>query len=91
MAQLLATYALRNELHRIELVKLRDGAIVLDRAADCDSLVVAELARDEGEEQALAVIHGGGYLKRARAGELGLCRALTGTATQARTARAEAA
>jgi hypothetical protein len=76
MAQLLASYPLNGELHRIELVPLRDGAIVLDRTIDRDALVVAELAPGEGEEQALAVIHGGRYLERARAGEPGLCRAL---------------
>jgi hypothetical protein len=91
MAQLLATYALGGDLHRIELVKLREGGIVLDRAADRDSLVVAELAHGEGKEQALAVIHAGGYLERARAGEVGLCRTLTGNAPQDRPARARAA
>jgi hypothetical protein len=91
MAQLLATYVVGSDVHRIELVSLRQGAIVLDRAADCDTVVVAELGRDEGEEQALAVIHAGGYLERARAGEPGLCRPLTGNATCARPARAEAA
>jgi hypothetical protein len=72
MAHLLATYALEGDLHRIELVALRDGAIVLDRATEGDALVVAELARGEGEDQALAVIHAGRYLERARAGETGL-------------------
>lgn len=76
MAQLLVTYALEGDLHRIELVSLRDGAIVLDRTTEGGALVVAELARGEGEEEALAVIHGGRYLERARSGETGLCRAL---------------
>jgi hypothetical protein len=76
MAQLLATYSLYCELHRVELVPLRDGALLLDRAAEGAPLVVAELSRDEGEDQALAVLHAGGYLERARAGEQGLCRAL---------------
>lgn len=77
MAQPLATYVLDDELHRIELVSLRDGAIVLDRATEGSAVVVAELARGEGEEQALAVIHAGRYLERAKAGETGLGRALS--------------
>lgn len=76
MAQLLATYTLKGERHRIELVSLRDGKLLVDRAGDGAPLVVAELCGEEGEEQALAVLDAGGYLERARAGEPGLCRAL---------------
>jgi hypothetical protein len=91
MAHLLATYVLGNQLHRIELVSLQSGGIVLDRAAERDPLVVAELACGEGEDQALAVVHAGGYLERARAGEPGLCRALPGKAECVPSARAEVA
>jgi hypothetical protein len=76
MARVLATYSLNGHLHRIELVRLRHGTLVLDRPAEGAARVVAELSREEGEEQALAVLHAGGYLERARAGERGLCRAL---------------
>jgi hypothetical protein len=76
MAHLLATYSLNGERHRLELVPLRDGALLLDRAAEGAPLVVAELSREEGEDQALAVLHAGGYLERAQAGETGLCRRL---------------
>jgi hypothetical protein len=76
MSQLLATYRLGAELHRIELARRRGGALVLDRPGEGAPRVVAELAEDEGREQALAVLHEGGYLERARAGEEGLCRAL---------------
>jgi hypothetical protein len=91
MAQLLATYSLNGERHRIELVGLRDGALLLDRRADGAPRVVAELSRDEGEDQALAVLHAGGYLERAGAGEAGLCRALAGDEGLGRAAGARAA
>ena len=76
MSQLLATYRLREGLHRIELVRRRGGALVLDRPGEGAPRVVAELDQGEGPEQALAVLHAGGYLERARAGEEGLCRTL---------------
>jgi hypothetical protein len=76
MSQLLATYRLGGELHRIELVRRRGGALVLDRPGEGTPRVVAELDEGEGREQALAVLHAGGYLERARAGEEGLCRTL---------------
>lgn len=76
MARLLATYTLNGQRHLIELVSLRDGTLLLDRVGDGAPLVVAELCREEGEEQARAVLDAGGYLERARAGEPGLCRAL---------------
>jgi hypothetical protein len=76
MAQVLATYSRNGERHRIELVRLREGALVLDRPGEGAPLVVAELSGEEGEEQALAVLDAGGYLERARAGEPGLCRTL---------------
>ena len=76
MSQLLASYKLGGELHRIELVRRRGGALVLDRPGEGAPRVVAELDQGEGREQALAVLHAGGYLERARAGEEGLCRTL---------------
>jgi hypothetical protein len=76
MSQLLATYSLGGEQHRIELVGRRGGALVLDRPGEGAPRVVAELAAGEGCEQALAVLHAGGYLERARAGEPRLCRRL---------------
>lgn len=76
MSELLATYRLGGELHRIELVRRRGGALVLDRPGEGAPRVVAELDQGEGREQALAVLHAGGYLERARAGEEGLCRTL---------------
>jgi hypothetical protein len=74
--QLLATYTLRGECHRIEIVPVRRGTLLLDRPSHGTTLVVAELSRDEGEEQALAVLNAGGYLERARGGEPHLCRPL---------------
>ena len=77
MAQVLATYSLNGKRHRVELVRLRDGGLLIDRGGEGPARVVAELAGDEGEDQALAVLGGdGAYLERARAGEPGLCRAL---------------
>jgi hypothetical protein len=77
MAQLLASYKLAGQRHRIELVPQGYGQLVIDRAADGPARLVAELAPDEGEDQALAVLHGdGAYLERAQAGEPGLCRRL---------------
>ena len=76
MSQLLATYRLGGELHRIELVPQRGGALVLDRPGEGAPRVVAELDQGEGREQALAVLHAGVYLERAGAGEEGLGRTL---------------
>jgi hypothetical protein len=77
MAQLLATYTLAGRRHRIELVPQRYGQLLIDRPADGPPRLVAKLAPDESEDQALAVLDGeGGYLERARAGEPGLCRRL---------------
>ena len=56
MGHLLASYTLNGERHRIDLVRLRDGALVLDRPAEGAARLVAELSRDEGEDQALAVL-----------------------------------
>ena len=92
MAQVLATYSLNGERHRIELVRLRDGALLLDRGGEGPTRVVAELSRDEGELEALGVLGGdGGYLERARSGEPGLCRALRGDEALARPAGRRAA
>jgi hypothetical protein len=77
MAKLLASYTLAGRRHRIELVPQGYGQLLIDRPADGPPRLVAELAPDESEDQALAVLHGeGGYLERARAGEPGLCRRL---------------
>ena len=76
MTQLLATYSHAGQRRRIELVALRDGAVVLDRRGEDGTLVVAELSREEGETQARAVLDAGRYLERARAGEPRLCRRL---------------
>lgn len=91
MAQLLASYTLKGERHRIELVRLRGGALVLDRPGEGAPLVVAELSREEGEAQALAVLDAGGYLERAQAGEPGLCRELAADERVGRPARPRAA
>jgi hypothetical protein len=77
MAQLLASYTVAGRRHRIELVPAGRRRLLIDRPADGPARLVAELAPDEGEGQALAVLHGeGAYLERARAGEPGLCRRL---------------
>jgi hypothetical protein len=53
------------------------GTTDRDRPPDGPARLIAELDRDEGKAQALAVLHGeGAYLERARAGEPGLCRRL---------------
>ena len=75
MRKRIATYTLAGKRHRIELVDTDEGTLLLDRTDDGQAGVVAELALDEGEEQARAVLDGdGAYLERARAGEPGLCR-----------------
>jgi hypothetical protein len=77
MAQLLASYTLAGRRHRIELVAQGYRQLLIDRPADGPARLIAQLDPDEGEEQALAVLHGeGAYLERARAGEPGLCRRL---------------
>ncbi len=91
MAQLLTTYTLNGERHRIELFSLRDGKLLVDRAGDGAPLVVAELSGEEAEEQALAVLEGGGYMERARTGEQGLCRALADDEVLGRPERRRAA
>ena len=91
MAQLLASYTLNGERHRIELVRLRDGSLLVDRPAEGAPRPVAELSRDEGEDQALAVLHAAGYLERAAAGEAGLCRALKADGGLGRAASGRAA
>ena len=77
MTQLVASYTRAGRRHRIELVPQGYGQLLIDRPQEGPALLVAELAADEGEDQALAVLHGdGGYLERARAGEPRLCRRL---------------
>ena len=72
--RLLGTYSLDGTRHRIELVARHGRALVVDRPDDDGPIgVVAELYPDEGERQALAVLHQGAYLQRAQAGEPGLC------------------
>ncbi len=91
MAQVLATYSLNGKRHRIELVRLRDGGLLLDRGGEGPARVVAELSGDEGEDQALAVLGDGAYLERARAGEPGLCRTLQEDEALGRAVRRRAA
>ena len=87
MSELIATYTVRGEHHRLELVDTPEGRLLLDRGGSGAPRVVAELGPDEHREQAEAVLDGdGAYLRRARAGEPGLCRPLG-----ARPAQAEAA
>ncbi len=57
MAKLLASYTLAGRRHRIELVPQGYGQLLIDRPADGPARLVAELAPDEGQEQALAVLH----------------------------------
>ena len=77
MAQLLASYTRAGRRHRIELVLHRGRRLLIDRPQDGPALLIAELAPNEGDEQALAVLYGdGAYLERARAGEPRLCRRL---------------
>jgi hypothetical protein len=76
MTELLASYRQGGELHTIELVRTMAGALVLDRTDQGPPVVVAELDRDEGRAEAMAVLHRGGYLRRARDGEKGLGRLL---------------
>jgi hypothetical protein len=77
MAQILASYTRAGRRHRIELIPQGRGQLLIDRPADGPARLVAELAPDEGEDQALAVLYGdGAYLERARSGEPGLCRRL---------------
>jgi hypothetical protein len=77
MPQLLASSTLAGRRYRIELVPQGYGQLLIDRPPDGPARLVAELDRDEGEDQARAVLHGdGAYLERARAGEPGLCRRL---------------
>jgi hypothetical protein len=74
MPQLLATYTRAGRRHRIELVPDGRQRLLIDRPPDGPVRLIAELASDEGEDQALAVLYGdGAYLERARAGEPGLC------------------
>lgn len=66
--------------------------LLLDYGLHGPPRVVAELGVDEGVEQALAVLHAGEYLQRARDGEPRLCRTLAGSdpGTPAPTALARA-
>lgn len=88
-AYLLGTYRLDGRRHRIELISHRGVALVVDRPDDGRVGVIAELDPGEGERQALALLHGeGAYLRRAQAGERGLCRALDDDHDQAPLRRA---
>ena len=61
------------EVHRVML----RGALVVDLCrVGGSAVVVCELAEDEGEAHALATLHEGGYVERARTEHGRLCRAL---------------
>ncbi|MCP9491553.1 MAG: hypothetical protein MSC31_17010 [Solirubrobacteraceae bacterium MAG38_C4-C5] len=76
--RLLGTYRLDGQRHRIELISHRGAPLLIDRPDDGGPVgVIAELYPGEGERQATALLHGdGAYLRRAQAGERGLCPAL---------------
>ncbi len=89
MAELVESYILDGERHRIELVPAEGGGrLLLDREGCGAPRVIAELAADEGREQALAVLRGeGAYLERALSGERGLCVTLGKLRERQRAAR----
>ena len=77
MSRLLGTYCRDGQRHRIELIGHRGALLVIDRPDHGPIGVIAELGPGEGERQARALLHGeGAYLRRAQAGERGLCRTL---------------
>jgi hypothetical protein len=77
MGTLLATYTVDGARHRIELVRVGAGALLLDRCAKAQPRVVAEFEpREDATNWADCLLHGdGAYLARARTGER-LCRPL---------------
>jgi hypothetical protein len=77
MSDLIATYEHAGVVHHIELVKTPDGSLLLDRGLDGLARVVAEVDIQHAIEEALAVLHAGGYLLRAQRGEPGLAPRLT--------------
>ena len=78
MGTLLVSYQTPGgELRRIELTSAKaPGRRLLLDCGFGPARVVAELEVGEGVEQAWAVLHGGGYLQRAKDGEPRLCRTL---------------
>ncbi|MDQ6806356.1 MAG: hypothetical protein M3065_15645, partial [Actinomycetota bacterium] len=74
---LLASYhTVGGEPRRIELAPASPSGrrLLLDRGRSGPARVVAELEAGEGVAQAGAVLHAGGYLRRAKDGEPRLCR-----------------
>ncbi len=80
MGTLLASYETPGgERRRIELTSAHaPGRRLLLDCGVGPPRVVAELDAGEGVEQAWAVLHAGGYLRRAKDGEPRLCRTLPG-------------
>lgn len=75
--QVVGSYRLGHDRHRIEVIVRRGARLLVDRPLDGGHVgVIAELDRDDGERQVLAVLHDAGYLRRAASGERGLCRPL---------------
>ncbi|MDQ3647589.1 MAG: hypothetical protein M3433_03205 [Actinomycetota bacterium] len=74
MAELVESYILDGERHRIELVPAGGGArLLLDREGAGAPRVIAELGADEGDEWVHGLLYGeGAYLERALSGERGL-------------------
>ncbi len=74
MAELVESYILDGERHRIELIRSESGGrLLLDRCGCAAPVVVGEFAADEGPEQMRALLEGdGAYLERALSGERGL-------------------
>lgn len=81
LVEVLASYRTPGgEQRHVELVadpRLPSFRLIVDRGAEGAPLLVGELDRNEGRDHALAVLHAGGYLERARAGEPRLCAPLT--------------
>lgn len=80
--QLMSSYRVGEQHHRIELIVHRGARLLVDRADGGGRIgVIAELEHGEGERQVRGLLHGdGAYLQRASRGERGLCRALDDTA-----------
>lgn len=71
MAELIESYVVDGERHRIELVDGEGGGrLLLDREGCGAARIVAELGPEESREQALAVLYGeGAYLERVLGGD----------------------
>lgn len=83
--QLIATYRLDAQRHRIEVILWRGARLLVDRPEGEGRVgIVAELDAGDGNRQVHAVLHGdGAYLERAANGESGLCCWLDETAGRA--------